>query len=163
MRTKVTTSIMAMLAVTIIGAAGTGAASAAPGGIQTEHLRFMNTMATSARISVIATGGFTAGGYVIPAAVTDTAVFPGGTFKLRHVTQHVKAGGNPRTCLLTETLRGTFTIGHGTGKYAGIRGSGTFVTSIAAVTTKDHTGQCTHVRAPATYQEVTTASGTVSR
>lgn len=171
MRTKLTTSLMAILAVTIIGGAGTGAASAATGGgagssaggTQAEHLRFMSTKATSARISVIATGAFTAGGYVIPAAVTDTLVFSGGTFKFRHVTHHVKAGGNPRTCLLAETLRGTFTIGHGTGEYAGIRGSGAFVTSLVAVTVKDRAGQCTHVRAPATFQGITTASGTVSR
>lgn len=162
MRTKLTTSIMVILAVTIIGA-GTGAASAAAGSTQMEHLRIMNTQATSARLSVIATGAFTSGGYVIPAAVTDTVVFPTGTFQFRHVTQHVTASGNPSTCLLTETLRGTFTLGHGTGKYAGIRGSGKFVTSIVAVTAKNHAGHCAHVSAPATYQEIITASGPVSR
>jgi hypothetical protein len=163
MRTKPTAAIIGILAVTIIGAAGLAAASAAPGGTQTEHLRIMNTKATSARLSVIATGAFTSGGYVIPAAVTDTVVFPGGTFKLRHITHHATGGGNPSTCLLTETLRGTFTIGHGTGKYTGIQGSGKFVTSIAAVTAKNHAGHCTHIGAPATYQEITTATGTVSR
>jgi hypothetical protein len=163
MRTKLTTGIMAILAVTIIAGAGTAAASAAASGTAVEHLRIVNTMATSARLSVIATGAVTAGGYVIPAAVTDTVVFPGGTFKLRHVTHHVKAGGNPSTCLLTETLRGTFTVGHGTGKYARIQGSGKFVTSVFAVTAKNRAGHCTHIRAPATYQEITTATGTLSR
>jgi hypothetical protein len=163
MRTKLAAGITAISAVTIIGGAGIATASASPGGARTEQLRIMNTKATSARLSVIATGAFTSGGYVIPAAATDIVVFPSGTFQLRHVTHHVTAGGNPRTCLLTETLRGTFTIGHGTGKYVGIRGSGKFVTSIVAVTTKNHAGRCTHVNAPATYQEITTASGTVSR
>jgi hypothetical protein len=163
MRTKFAAGIMAILSVTIIGAAGIAAASTGPGGTRAEHLRIMNTKATSARLSVIATGAFTAGGYVIPGAVTDIVVFPGGTFQLRHVTHHATAGGNPSTCLLTETLRGTFTIGRGTGKYAGIRGSGRFATSIVAVTAKTHAGRCTHVQAPATYQEITTAAGTVTR
>jgi len=163
MRTRLAAGIMAILSVPITGGAGVAAASASPGGIRAEHLRIMNTKAAAARLSVIATGAFTAGGYVIPAAVTDTVVFPGGTFKLRHVTRSGTASFNSSTCLLTETLRGSFTIGRGTGKYAGIRGSGKFVTSIVAVTAKDHAGRCTHVQAPATYQEITTASGTVSR
>ena len=162
MRTKLAAAIMAIVAVTIIGGSGLAAAGATPDGTQTEHLRIMNTRATSSRLSVIATGAFTAGGYVIPAAVTDTVVFPGGTFKLRHMVHRVAVGGKLSACLFTETLRGTFTIGRGTGKYAGLRGSGTFVTSIVFVTAKNRAGHCTHVAAPATYQEIRTASGTVS-
>jgi hypothetical protein len=163
MRTKLAAGIMAILSLAIIGGVGVATASASAGGTQTEHLRIMNTKAAAARLSVIATGAFTAGGYVIPAAVTDTVVFPGGTFKLRHVTHSGTASFNSSTCLLTETLRGSFTIGRGTGKYAGIQGSGKFLTSIVAVTAKDHAGRCTHVQAPATYQEITTANGTVNR
>src|SRR6516165_9093462 len=107
MRTKLAAGIMAILSAAIIGGAGVAAASASPGGTRAEHLRIMNTKATAARLSVIATGAFTAGGYVIPAAVTDTVVFPGGTFQLRHMTHHATGGGNPSTCLLTETLRST--------------------------------------------------------
>jgi hypothetical protein len=163
MRTKLATGITAISAVTIIAGAGMAAASASPGGTRTEHLRIMSTKATSDRLSVIATGAFTAGGYDIPAATTDTLVFPGGTLKFRHVTHHFTATANPTTCLLTETQQGTFTMGHGTGKYAGIQGSGKFVTSIAAVTAKNDAGQCTHVEAPATFQGITTADGTLSR
>jgi hypothetical protein len=163
MHTKLAAGIMAISAVTIIAGAGIATASASPGGTRAEHLRIMNTKATSDRLSVIATGAFTSGGYDIPAATTDTLVFPGGTLEFRHVTHHTTGTADPSTCLLTETQRGTFTIGHGTGKYAGIRGSGKFVTSIVAVTAKNHAGHCTHVQAPATFQEIRTADGTVSR
>jgi len=163
MRTKLAASITAITAVTIIGAAGVATAGAIPAAARAEHLRIMNTEATSSRLSVIATGAFTAGGHVIPAAVTDMVVFPGGTFTFRHVSRSGTASFNSSTCLLTETARGTFTIGRGTGKYAGIHGSGRFVTSIVAVTAKNHAGRCTHVQAPATYQEIITATGTVSR
>jgi hypothetical protein len=163
MRTKLAAGIAAITAVTIIGGAGAATASASPAGTRAEHLRIMSTAATSSRLSVIATGAFTAGGSVIPAAVTDRVVFPGGTFTFRHVSHSGTASFNSGTCLLTETERGTFAIGHGTGKYAGIRGSGKFVTSIVAVTAKNHAGRCTHIQAPATYQEITTATGTVSR
>jgi len=64
---------------------------------------------------------------------------------------------------LSVIVTGAFTVDHGTGKYAGIRGSGNFVTSIVAITAKNRAGRCTHVQAPATYQEITTATGTVSR
>jgi hypothetical protein len=163
MLTKLAAGITAITAVTIIGAAGVTTAGASPASTRTEHLRIMNTVATSSRLSVIATGAFTSGGYVIPAAVTDMVVFPGGTFKFRHVSHGGTASFNSRTGLLTETERGTFTIGHGTGTYTGIRGSGTFVTSIVAVTAKNHAGRCVRVQAPATYQEITTATATVSR
>ena len=163
MRTKLAAGITAITAVTIIGAAGVATAGASQGATRTEHFRIMNTEATSSRLSVIVTGAFTAGGHVIPAAVTDIVVFRGGTFKFRHVSHSGTASFNSTTCLLTETERGTFTIDHGTGKYAGIRGSGNFVTSIVAITAKNRAGRCTHVQAPATYQEITTATGTVSR
>ncbi|HEV2451687.1 MAG TPA: hypothetical protein VGS62_07155 [Streptosporangiaceae bacterium] len=163
MRTRLVAGIMAISAVALIGGASVAAAGASPGGTRAELLRIMNTTATSVRLSVIATGAVTAGGYVIPAAVTDVVVFPRGTFTFRHVRRSGTAAFNSHTCLLTETLRGTFTLGEGSGRYAGIRGSGTFVTSIVAVTARNRAGRCTHLQAPATYQEITTASGTVRR
>ena len=163
MRTELAAGITVITAITIIGGAGVATAGASQGATRTEHFRIMNTEATSSRLSVIATGAFTAGGSVIPAAVTDMVIFPGGTFTFRHVGHGGTASFNSSTCLLTETARGTFTIGHGTGTYAGIHGSGRFVTSIVAVTAKNHARRCTHVQAPATYQEIITATGTVSR
>lgn len=162
MRRKLTASIMVILAIMTMGGAGTATASARPADGRTEHLRIMSTRARAARKSVIVTGAFTSGGYDIPAAVTDTVVFPDGTFKFTHVRHSGTETFNPSTCLLTESERGTFTISRGTGKYAGIRGSGEFVTSIVAVTAKNAAGRCTHLQAPGTFQEITTAGGTVS-
>jgi hypothetical protein len=162
-RTKLAAGIMAISAVLISGGAGIAVAASAPGSGRPEHLRIMSTKATSGRLSVIATGVFTAGGYDIPARVTDTVVVPGGTLKFRHFTRSETASFDPRTCLGTETQEGRFTIGHGTGRYARIHGTGKFVTSIIFVTSRDRAGQCTHAQAPATFQQITTASGTVTR
>jgi hypothetical protein len=123
----------------------------------------MSTKATAEKLSVIATGVVTAGGIDVPGKVTDVIRFPGGAFTFRHHSHSFTATFDPRTCLLTETQKGAFTIGHGTGHYAGFHGSGKFVTSIVAVTAKNHAGQCIHAQAPGTFQAITTATGTVSR
>lgn len=163
MRKQFAVGIMALSVVTMIGGSGAAAANASSGRSQAERLRIISTKAVSRRSSVIATGGFTSGGRDIPGAKTDTMVFPGGRFKFRHLDKSFTASFNPSTCLDKETERGTFAIGHGTGRYAGIHGSGTFVTSIVAVTAMNRAGQCTHVQAPATFQQITTAIGTVNR
>jgi|SRR5215472_6332785 len=163
MRKEVSVGIMALSVVTMIGGSGTAAAHASSGRSQTEQLRIVSTKAISRRLSVIATGAFTSGGRDIPAAKTDTMVFPGGRFKFSHLEKSFTASFNPSTCLNRETERGTFSIGRGTGRYAGIHGSGKFVTSIVAVTAMNRAGQCRHVQAPATFQQITTAIGTVSR
>src|SRR5215469_3591315 len=163
MRKEIAVGIMALSVVTMIAGSGIANANTSSGRSQTEHLRIMSTKAVSRRLSVIATGAFTSGGRDIPAAKTDTIVFPRGRFKFRHLEKSFKANFDPSTCLNRETERGTFTISHGTGKYAGIHGSGKFVTSIVAVTAMNRAGECMHVQAPATFQQITTAIGTVRR
>jgi hypothetical protein len=160
-----------MLIVTMTGAGGP-AADASPGSTshrganllraKAEHLSFMSTTATSDKISVIATGAFTAGGTDQPGRVTDVLTFPAGTLRYRHVTRTSSESFNPQTCLLTETLTGGFTLAHGTGRYADVHGSGHFALNIVAVTTQNSAGQCTHVQAPATFQQLATANGSVT-
>ncbi len=169
MRSKPATTMVTILAVTMIGTGGLAASASSAqhrpvGAVQAkaEQLRFMSTRATSRRISVIATGAFTAGGTDRPGRETDVLMFPGGTLSYRHVTRTFSASFDPQTCLLTESLTGSFTLGHGTGHYAGVHGSGKFALNIVAVTKKNHAGQCTHVQAPATFQQLTTAAGTVT-
>lgn len=154
--------VLAFSAVAIIAASSIASASASPSANAREHLQIMSTKATARELSVIATGAFTAGGYDKPGAKVDTIVLPGGRFTFTHVSKSFTAGFDPSTCLLTETQKGTFTIGGGTGKYAGVHGSGAFVTRITGVTAKNKAGQCTHAQAPRTFQGVTTATGTVS-
>ncbi len=171
MHSKLAATMAAVLAATITGVGGLAAsasASPAQGGpagaaqAKAEQLHFMSTKATSRRISVIATGAFTAGGTDRPGRVTDVLRFPGGTFRYRHVTRTFSASFDPQTCLLTENLTGRFTLGHGTGRYAGVHGSGRFALTIVAVTKKNRAGQCTHAQAPATFQQLSTANGTAT-
>ena len=167
MHSNLRASLAAILAGTMIGTGGlaVSAAQGRPFGAvhaKAERLRFMSTKATSRRISVIATGALTAGGTDQPGRVTDVLRFPGGTLSYRHVTRTFSASFDPRTCLLTESQTGRFTLGHGTGRYASVHGSGNFALNIIAVTKKNHAGHCTHVQAPATFQQLTTANGTTT-
>jgi Bacterial regulatory proteins, tetR family len=130
---------------------------------RTEHFRIMSTLATSRKLSVIATGTFTAGGTDIPGRFTDKLVFPGGTFKIRYHFTTDKINFSPRTCLLTETQRGTYRLSHGTGRYTGIRGSGRAAAGLVGVFARNSKGECTHLAAPRTFQSVLTAGGPVRR
>jgi hypothetical protein len=129
----------------------------------TEHFRIMSTAATSRQLSVIATGEFTAGGTDIPGKNADTAIFPGGTLRIRHHSTVFTASFNPRTCLFTETQRGTYRLVRGTGRLAGISGSGRFAVHILGVFARDSSGSCTHLAAPATFQSVATFTGPISK
>src|SRR5690348_10504544 len=122
-----------------IALSGIVAATAAPHAITAgsrgiEHFRFMSTSATSAKSTVIARGVFTAGGVDIATGnLTDTIRFPNGTIKLRHSPGTGPQSFDPRTCLLTVNQHGTYRLLSGTGKYAGIRGHGTYRVHILAV------------------------------
>jgi hypothetical protein len=145
----------------VLGGTGLAAASTTPAASGIEHFQFVNDSATSTTPSVIASGKFTAGGVDIQGAGTDTLKLPGGTFKLRHSPGTGKQSSNPRTCLATIHLHGTYTLGHGTGRYAGISGHGTYKASILAIGQKVH-GTCSRSRPPAASQLIINASGPVS-
>ena len=123
----------------------------------------MSTVATSTKLSVIATGRFTAGDIGIPGKAVDKLVFLGGTVKIKFHSTTFKANLNNRTCLFTEFQRGRYQRSDGTGSYTGIRGSGAFEVHILGVFARNSKGQCTHLSAPATYQSVVTAQGSVGR
>ena len=149
----------------IIGAAGLAAASASPAVSGAEHLQIIKISATAPTSSVVATGAFTAGGTIAGgngSNGTGTVTLPGGTFKITHHTAHAKGSVNPRTCLFTVTGNGTYKLGRGTGKYAGITGSGKFALRIVAVDTRDSTGKCTMTKLPAAYQQILTLQGKAS-
>ena len=135
-------------------------AAAAP-----EHFRIISTSTASRRQSVLATGRFTAGGYVVPGKVvslrsTDKMVFPGGTFQVaRHITRQWLPLPT-RSCLVQETVHGTYSLGHGTGSYRGISGSGGFVLRITGVIRRSH-GTCGG--GMTLYQAITYADGRVRR
>ncbi len=153
-------SVAAMLSGAGLAAAST-TAGAAPGAHGTEHFQIMSTSATASTNSIIATGLFTAGGVNHAGTTTDKAVFPGGTFKIKHSPGKGTQTLNPKTCLLTLNLHGTYTIGHGTGKYARISGHGNYQLSILAIGAKSG-GKCSQSKPPVTFQQIIKASGPVS-
>jgi len=64
------------------------------------------------------------------------------------------------TCLITETIRGSYALSHGTGAFAGISGSGSFTLHITGVIRKVH-GQC---GGPMTvYQSINYLGGSIHR
>jgi hypothetical protein len=133
--------------------------------VRHERFRIISTTPTSRRQSVLATGEFTAGGYVVPGRVTalrstDKMVFPSGTFQVaRHITRQ-SLPLPTSACLISETIHGTYSLRHGTRSFAGIGGSGGFVVRISGIIRKSH-GRC---GGPMTvYQQITYAGGTVRR
>jgi hypothetical protein len=141
---------------------GATAASATPASVSgTLSVQIVSTSATSPTESVITHGLFTDYGVDYPGNTVDKIVLQNGSFRVAHSTGVGPQSFNPQTCLLLVDQHGTYTIYRGTGKYRGIRGSGTYhvtVTSIAARVK----GQCSQKLPPVAYQLIIMASGPVS-
>ncbi len=145
--------------------AGTGltAASAGDGAAagRTEAFRMVSGQ-VSGKASVVATGAFTAGGRTNLNTNVATLRFYRGSFQVNpHATQtHVHI--DPRTCVLNAFQEGTYRIGHGTGRFARINGSGTYVAEILGVLARNARGKCSESKPPRALQQVVTAHGPVS-
>ena len=138
---------------------GLTAASAAPSTAATEHFQIMTTSVNS-NPRVIAYGAF-AGAAVDhqhEAINTDTIVFASGSFKIKHSPGTGKQSFNPKTCVLTVSEHGTYTLGHGTGSYAGISGHGTFRLSVLEIAARSK-GACSMHEKPVAFQLLINAQG----
>jgi hypothetical protein len=130
-------------AAVVSGAAVADASPSRPDRVPQEHFRIISTVTASRHQSVLATGAFTAGGYLVPGRLvalrsTDRVVFPNGSFLMtRHITRQWLPLPTP-SCLIRETLRGGYVLSHGTGAYRGISGSGGFVLRITGVIRRAH-------------------------
>jgi len=147
----------------LTGAAAANAASpspARPGATGTEHFQLVTASATSNTLSAIATGVFTAGGVDHPGSSADTLTFPGGTFKVAPSAGTGTQTLNPKTCLLSISLKGTYKIFDGTGTYTGISGHGTCQLSTLGIAARS-AGKCTQNSPPVTYQQIIQGSGPV--
>jgi hypothetical protein len=165
-RRKIFAVAGALTAAGTLALAGLTAASASPTGGSgrsgIEHFQLMSTSATSSTQSIIATGNvFTAGGVDHTGDKVDRVVFPQGTFHIRHSSGTGPQRFNPRTCLGQIRLHGTYTIFHGTGKFAGIRGHGRYRLSILFVAARTAKGTCAQNKPPATFQLIIRAQGPV--
>jgi hypothetical protein len=149
------------LAVSGVAVASAASHTARPAASGTEQFQLMNTSATSSNSSAIARGVFTAGGVDHSGSKVDTVVFPNGSFKIAHSqgtgTQHV----NPKTCLMTISVKGTYKLSGGTGAYAGISGNGNYQVSILAVGARSG-GTCSKTAPPVAFQQLIRASGPVT-
>lgn len=163
MRKIIISALTAAAAAAVVSSAGLAAASTHAAVTGTEHFQLMTTSATSSTSSVIAYGVFTAPGADHAGSKVDTVDFPGGTVQIAHSqgtgTQHF----NPKTCLFQLNLKGTYTLKNGTGKYAGISGSGTYQLSILSIGAKSG-GKCASPQTtpPVAFHQVINASGPVS-
>ena len=167
MRKLLTVAVTAAAAAVL--ASGTGLAVAAthhdaparPAASGTEHFQLMSDN-NSNRDALVASGAFTAGGVDIQGkGNVDLVKLPGGTFKITHRqtggTQHF----NPRTCLMVIKQTAGYMLSDGTGRYAGISGSGTATVNGIGVGGRNHQGRCRQNAAPQAFELVINASGPV--
>jgi hypothetical protein len=127
----------------------------------TEHFQIMTTSETARRTHALAYGAFTAGGTDVSGNKTDTIIFSGGTFKIRHFAGHGKQIFDPATCLLTISRHGTYKLKDGTGTYAGISGHGRYHLRILAVAARNSNGKCSQRKQPEAFEQIIRAHGPV--
>lgn len=152
----------AVVAAAALAVTGFTAASASSAGVSgTEYVQLMSTSATSTTESVIVHGVFTDYGVDYSGNTVDTIVLQKGSFKVAHSQGTGPQYFNPRTCLNVIDQHGTYKIFHGTGKYAGIRGSGRYHLSLLFIAARV-SGKCSQTAPPVAFQEIITASGPVS-
>ncbi len=89
---------------------------------------------------IIVTGAFSDGGVEHPGRTIDQAVFNGGRFRIDHSAGHPTSRFNPKTCVGTITQTGPFHVYDGTGRFAGINGSGTYQFDATYTTARTTTG-----------------------
>jgi hypothetical protein len=165
--TRVLTAAASIAAAGAITAFGVTAASAAPSAPAarsgTEHFQLISASATANTNPVIAYGLFAAAGTDHVGNSVDKFVFAGGTFKVWHSNGTGTPHFNSRTCVLTGTIRGTYKVYGGTGRYAGISGHGKYKVTIVAIAKRKANGSCnTNQNAlPKAQQQIIQASGPV--
>ena len=126
-----------IVAATVTAAAATlavGNIATATSTTKTERFTVVTTDPGAGTASVIATGGFTAGGTLTNGKRKQNFRFAAGKFTLVIApagSKHVSL--NPTTCLYTKTGSSTYTLTDGTGAYQGISGSGKISFSLRAV------------------------------
>jgi hypothetical protein len=152
----------ALVAAVSFAVTGMTAASAGSTGVSgTEFLQAMSTSATSATQPVIVRGVFTDYGVDHSGDTVDTFVLQKGSFKVAHSPGTGPQHFNPKTCLNRVNQHGTYRIFHGTGKYRGIHGHGTYHVSLLFIAARTAAGKCSETKPPVAFQLIITASGPV--
>ncbi len=151
----------AFMMAALVAGTGLAAASASAAAGRTEEFRMVSGQ-VSGKASVIATGAFTAGGTTNLDTTAATLRFRGGSFRISPRPALAHAHVNPRTCMLNALQQGSYRIGHGTGRFAHISGSGSYVAEILGVLARNARGKCSETKPPRALQQVVTAHGPVT-
>ncbi len=101
---------------------------------------------------------FTAGGVDHSGNSAAKAVFPGGTFQIKHPAGKGPQTFSPKTCLFTLSQHGTYTLAHGTGRFKDIKGHGKYQISVMELAARSG-GKCSQTKPPAAFQLIIRASG----
>lgn len=159
--TAAAAALAASLAMTGTSLAAAGPARSAPAAkTGTEYLQEMSYSATSPVNHVIAHGVFTAAGTDTQHGLTDVLKFPGGTMTITIKVTSAHHHADPGTCASTLVLDVTYKITKGTGKFAGVTGSG-HATNTALTLAAQTAHGCSTSKAIA-QQSLVTASGPVT-
>ncbi len=151
-------SAAAVIAGSSLPAASAAVSHASP---KMESFRLVSGVISGAG-SVVATGAFTAGGRTNLNTPNGVLHFPGGAVTAFPHAKATVTQVNRHTCLLTIVQRGTYRLGHGTGKYAHLTGHGRYVAHILAVLNRTKKGRCSQSKRPQALQQVISAHGPVS-
>jgi hypothetical protein len=161
-------AVVAAVAATMI-ASGAGLAVASASTVQragvsgTGHFNLMTTEPSTSKYTIIASGLFAAGGVDRSGNTVDLVKLPAGSFKINHSgsTHIVRQKLNQRTCLMEFAATANFTLGHGTGAYKGITGSGKALISGMAIARRTK-GRCNLNATPLVAEQTITAAAHVS-
>lgn len=93
----------------------------------------------------------------------DEITLPGGSLRVIHPDKDstFKYKPNAKTCYFTVTGKGTYTLGHGTGKYKGVTGSGHY-TLVASGYSAKKNGSCNFQGNAGTFAGYVKGSGPVT-
>ncbi|HXP20677.1 MAG TPA: hypothetical protein VN840_13625 [Streptosporangiaceae bacterium] len=133
-------------------------AAARPAIFGKEVFKIVSLAPAAKRPKMTAKGAFRAEGYFNRRL--RTAVFPAGRIRIsRYVLTTTYHGPNLRTCRFKIFQKGTFRVTRATGRYAGIRESGYFWTTISGRLGRVAPGECS--AKIVAYRSVTYEKGTV--
>jgi hypothetical protein len=165
MRRTLVTAITLALAAATAGEAGLALASVGPDAPRHENFRVVGTSETATTQSIIATDSFTDGGTValgstVHSVATDRVQLSRGSFEVTRRIRSRTRPAPPRHCMVAVRERGTYTLSHGTGRYAGIRGTGSFDSRLILVFARAGSAGCGKTIA---FQQIMYESGTSNR
>jgi hypothetical protein len=153
---------VALAAAAALGGTGIASASVSPATSGTERFYLMTTSGTATKLPVIANGVFTAAGVDHEGNTVDTVQLPKGTFEIMHPGGPSGAPKvNKTTCFFTFTETTPFKVGHGTGAYRGISGSGKAVITIVGILGRIHGGACSDNVNPVAWQQTFSAKANI--